>query len=68
MTQFNFTLEQLCQECGFSIKTLYRFKKQEVLRPKIHFIAKGLGTTRPRLMWNLAKVQEALINRSKVLK
>lgn len=64
-SRFPYTTQQLCDMLKINAATLRRHRALQVLRPGIHFVNIGTGTTRPRQRWSLEAVQEAIIKRSK---
>jgi hypothetical protein len=63
MSRFRFTNQELCDSHGFSVSTLYRLRKDGILLPGKHFLIKGQGLQRPRLLWDPEEVEKALLKR-----
>ena len=48
-----------------SESSLYRLRKQGVLRPGVHYRAQGFGSVKPQLRWDPEAVEDALAQRTK---
>jgi hypothetical protein len=59
------TASELAAALRLSTRTLTRLVQEGILRPGVHFRAGGLGTVRPRRLYDVAKVDEALGKRAK---
>lgn len=58
MTQrFRLTTKELCETCHYSESTLRRLRANQVFKPGVHFVIKGCGSVRPRLLWDPTAVQ-----------
>ena len=49
---------------GMSDRTLRNLRQQGVLQPGLHFAVRGSGITRPRLLWDVPAIQQALAQRA----
>jgi hypothetical protein len=55
--RFRLTTKELCESHNFSETTLRRLRKDQVMLPGVHFVIKGHGKTRPRLLWDPLAVE-----------
>lgn len=62
---FSSTTAELIRQSGLSDSTLYRLRKEGVLRPGRDYRANGYGTKQPRLVWDPEAVDKTLTLRSK---
>ena len=62
---FSFTTAELIRQSGLSDSTLYRLRKEGILRPGRDYRANGFGTRSPRLAWDPEAVDKSLSLRSK---
>ena len=62
---FTSTTTELVRQSGLSVTTLYRLRKEGVLRPGRDYRANGYGTQKPRLAWDPEAVDKSLSLRSK---
>jgi hypothetical protein len=63
--RFCLTTKELCQSLDYSESTLRRLRKDQILVPGIHFVIKGYGATRPRLLWDPLAVEATRQKRSR---
>ena len=59
------TASELAAALRLSTRTLTRLVQEGTLRPGVHFRAGGLGTVRPRRLYDVEKVDEALGKRAR---
>lgn len=55
--RFCLTTKELCETWHYSEQTLRRLRANQVFKPGIHFVIKGYGSVRPRLLWDPIAVQ-----------
>ena len=63
--KFNLTTAQICSTLKISESSLYRLRKEGVLRPGVHYRAQGYGSVKPQLRWDPEAVESALAQRTK---
>jgi hypothetical protein len=64
---FTATTGEVRDSLRVSKNTLARMRTAEILRPGVHFIAAGIGLSRPNLRWDIAAVEATLQRRGKQL-
>lgn len=62
---FQMTTAEVSQHLRLSVSSIFRLRKQGVLKPGIHFRANGAGLHSPTLLWNPEAVDQALAMRSR---
>ena len=63
--RFTQTSAELRAALAVSESTLFRLRKEGVLRPGVHYRAQGFGSVKPQLRWDPAAVENALAQRTK---
>ena len=58
--KFNLTTAQICSTLKISESSLYRLRKEGVLRPGVHYRAQGYGSVKPQLRWDPESTEAAL--------
>jgi hypothetical protein len=66
-TTFYSSTAEAAAALGVSTKTLQRMRLSGILKPGVHFRARGAGATRPQLRWNVEATEAALARRTKAL-
>jgi hypothetical protein len=62
---FSFTTGEVQDALRVTKNTLTRLRSAEILRPGVHFIAAGVGLTKPNLRWDLGAVEATLTKRGR---
>ena len=65
IVQFSKSTAELIRALAVSDSSLYRLRKDGVLRPGVHYRAQGHGSIKPQLRWNPDAVESALAQRTK---
>ena len=63
--KFSSTTAELRAALSVSDSSLYRLRKDGVLRPGVHYCAAGYGSVKPQLRWDPEAVESALAQRTK---
>ena len=63
--KFTKSSAQLREALAVSESSLYRLRKEGVLRPGVHYRAQGYGSVKPQLRWDPDAVESALAQRTK---
>ena len=63
--KFSSTTAELRAALSVSDSSLYRLRKDGVLRPGVHYRAQGYGNVKPHLRWDPEAVESALAQRTK---
>ena len=63
--RFTQTTAELRDALSVSDSSLYRLRKDGVLRPGVHYRAQGYGSVKPQLRWDPEAVESALAQRTK---
>ena len=63
--KFSTSTAELRDALSFSDSSLYRLRKDGVLRPGVHYRAQGYGSVKPQLRWDPEAVESALAQRTK---
>ena len=63
--KFSSTTAELRAALSVSDSSLYRLRKDSVLRPGVHYRAQGYGSVKPQLRWDPTAVENALAQRTK---
>ncbi len=63
--RFTQTSAELRAALAVSESSLYRLRKEGVLRPGVHYRAQGFGSVKPQLRWDPDAVESALAQRTK---
>ena len=61
--KFTLSTAEMCSALKISESSLYRLRKNGILRPGVHFRAQGYGTVKPQLRWDPEAVDAALTER-----
>ena len=63
--RFTQSSAELRAALSVSASSLYRLRKDGVLRPGVHYRAQGYGSVKPQLRWDPEAVESALAQRTK---
>ncbi len=63
--KFTQSSAELRAALAVSESSLYRLRKEGVLRPGVHYRAQGFGSVKPQLRWDPTAVENALAQRTK---
>ena len=63
--KFTKSSAELRAALAVSESSLYRLRKEGVLRPGVHYRAQGYGSVKPQLRWDPEAVESALAQRTK---
>ena len=63
--KFTQSSAELRAALAVSESSLYRLRKEGVLRPGVHYRAQGYGSVKPQLRWDPEAVESALAQRTK---
>ena len=63
--KFTKSTAELREALAVSESSLYRLRKDGVLRPGVHYRAQGYGRVKPQLRWDPEAVEIALAQRTK---
>ena len=63
--RFTQSTAELEGSLSLSASSLYRLRKEGVLRPGVHYRAQGYGSVKPQLRWDPEAVENALAQRTK---
>ena len=63
--RFTKSTAELRAALSVSDSSLYRLRKDGVLRPGVHYRAQGYGSVKPQLRWDPEAVESALAQRTK---
>ena len=63
--RFTQSSAELREALAVSESSLYRLRKEGVLRPGVHYRAQGYGSVKPQLRWDPEAVENALAQRTK---
>ena len=63
--RFTQSSAELREALAVSESSLYRLRKEGVLRPGVHYRAQGYGSVKPQLRWDPDAVESALAQRTK---
>ena len=65
IVRFTQSTAELRAALSVSDSSLYRLRKDGVLRPGVHYRAQGYGSVKPQLRWDPEAVESALAQRTR---
>ncbi|MCX5943717.1 MAG: hypothetical protein CK536_09455 [Synechococcus sp. Baikal-G1] len=62
---YSHSTREACAALRISDRTLFRLRRDGILKAGDHFRAAGAGISRPPLLWNVEEVERTLARRSR---
>jgi len=62
---YSHSTQEACAALRISDRTLFRLRRDGILKAGDHFRAAGAGISRPPLLWNVEEVERTLARRSR---